>query len=149
MVQIFKLQSLRDFDFLNDKDIFIFSQKLKDDLILFKRNILDNTPDLIIGFAKTNRRSRFESKAVNIFNRSKKVIKCKRDFYKLFIPNTKDFLVNYRYTDSYCNWVMFNICAFIEEQGLQTKFIFLHANKNDSDLLKGFIEKLEHGYTHF
>ncbi len=141
MIEIFRFNSLHPIDFLNDRKVFVF-KKLKQDLEEYKKIILNSKPNYILGLAKTRYNSTIESRAVNIFNKDKKVIKGKAESYDLFILNSS-ITVNNSYSDSFCNWLMYNIADFTYDKNLPSKFLFIHLNKKDNDLLKETINNLE------
>jgi hypothetical protein len=115
-------------------DIFILS-KLKQDLEVFLKQLEVEKPEFVVGFAELKRGkfSKFESIAVNDYNRNSKVIKGGLDSFKLFIPKDKpnDFRVCKTTTTSFCNYTMYKIAHFINEKQLPTKLVFIHLNEKD------------------
>lgn len=100
--------------------------KLKSDLLTFEKEIVRLSPKFIIGVAKSpTNASRFESKAVNIFNHSKKINKSGVDEYKLDYPiqGYKSITVNKRFTDSFCNWTMYKVSNLIIDTDIKLQFI--------------------------
>lgn len=117
--------------------------KLKDDLIEFKSLIKIQKPDLIIGIAKSpNLKSRFETKAVNIFNKIKTIDKKGIEQYELSFPidGYRDIALNKKYTDSFCNWTMYKIAQYLE--GSNTKLQFIHISENDLKYLNIYLDSL-------
>lgn len=100
--------------------------KLKSDFIKLEKEIKNLSPQFIIGIAKSpNKTSRFESKAVNIFNHSKKINKSGVDEYKLDYPiqGYKSITVNKGYTDTFCNWTMYKIAELVSNTSIKLQFI--------------------------
>ena len=120
-------------------ELFVFG-KLKEDLPKFLEMLKNLQPDIIIGIAKsTSNISRFETKAVNIFNKTKKVSKDGREYYSLNYPSGGygNIKVNNSYTDSFCNWTMYKIA-----ENTKVKHQFVHMAKSG---MKDFIEYLSVG----
>lgn len=114
---------------------FVF-HKLKKDLETFKSLISSYEPELIIGIAKSsNQNSKFETKAVNIFNKSKKVCKYGKNFYNLDYPENgyESIQINRNYSDSFCNWTMYKIAQYID--GSDIKLQFIHAYGKDIEVV--------------
>ncbi len=117
-----------------DDEIFVF-KSLKSDFENFKIKSLSKKPKHILGIGNTKKESQLESKAVNIFNKSKQIEKRGKEEYNLFTFESV-FSVNNRYTTSFCNWTTYKISSFIEEKKIDTKVSFLHLNKSDFNNLK-------------
>lgn len=111
-------------------EVFVFS-KLKQDWRAFEK-LLDNQPDSVLGVALTDGPSREEPIAINTFNCGT-VVKSGVDQLELhtlglFPPAKKP-------TRTFCNWTMYHTQNYINQHNLQTKFSFIHINKNDLALL--------------
>lgn len=113
--------------------VFVFGS-LKKDLETFSAEVLKNKPQYIIGIAHSNF-SRFESKAINRFNRTKKINKKGKDEISLFIPQNNSFKASTNTIDSFCNWTAYKIAQLIEENKLDTKIMFVHLGEKDLDAL--------------
>ncbi|MFZ5955785.1 MAG: hypothetical protein ACOYT4_05145 [Nanoarchaeota archaeon] len=109
-------------------DVFVFG-KLKQDLVQFEKSILLKNPKLIIGIAKSDK-TRFEKIAINNFN-NKLIERSGKDSYNLFVP--KIFDISKIPTNSFCNYTMYRISKFIDENKLQARFSFLHLNQKELD----------------
>jgi len=117
--------------------------KLNEDFLEFICLINSKKPDLIIGIAKSpNSKSRFETMAVNIFNKRKSIDKKGLEQYELSFPinGYKNISVNKKYTDSFCNWTMYKIAQHLE--GNNTNIQFIHIAKNDLQDLNAYLESL-------
>lgn len=111
--------------------------QLSRDIIDFAEQLERYNPKLIIGIAKSpTKQSFFESQAVNIFNRTKKVSKTGPQSFPLFYPPEGYGSIRVRsgYTDSFCNWTMYRISELIVEKDI--KLMFIHISENDSNLIK-------------
>ena len=116
-------------------NVFIFG-KLKQDLKLFKEEILKEKPDLILGIAIIKKESQIESKTVNKFN-NYSISKNGCESYELFIPdNLSDFNINKGTTTSFCNWTMYKISELVNENNFNTNLSFVHLNSSDIAKLK-------------
>lgn len=111
-------------------DVFIFA-KLKDDWTAFA-DLLAQNPEQVIGIALTKGPSREEPIAINKFNHGK-VIRGGADQLRLHIPDI--FPVAQKPTHTFCNWTMYRTQNYINQRNLQTKFSFIHINKNDLGML--------------
>lgn len=110
---------------------FIFG-RLKEDLEKFKKLIDETQPELIIGFAKSPYKySLIEAKAINRFNKSKSIVKNGVAEYKLHLPEQipTGMKVRQEGTDSFCNWTMYKLAAYVED----SKLTFIHLG---TDLLE-------------
>jgi len=119
--------------------LFIFG-KLKEDLPRFLELVNKVRPDIIVGIAKSpNRVSLFESRAVNIFNKIKKVSHDGTERYALDFPSggLENIKVNNFYTDSFCNWTMYKIA-----ESTKSKQQFIHIAEKDLDCLQDYLRKL-------
>lgn len=116
--------------------------KLKQDIQELYRYIELHQPDLIIGVATTTDLSRFESKAVNIFNRGK-VSREGVEEYPLNIPINPFFRINTKYTTTFCNWAMYKIAEFKDVRNLSLQHQFIHLNLKDLTKLHGVLNSVE------
>lgn len=117
-------------------EIFIF-KKLNIDFEMYKKEILKQKPDFIIGIAKSTRDfSYFDNNCFNKFGKNKKLLKDGPEKYELFVPKNTDFKIidNLMTRKSFCNWTMYKIKNSLEENGLKTELIFTHLM--EKDLLK-------------
>lgn len=122
-------------------NVFIFG-KLKEDIEKFFCLIIDKKPDLILGIASSSR-SHIETKAINQFNRVKKIDKNGQESFDLFVPEI-NIQLNKGYTDSFCNYVAYNVSKFIFDNKLKIKHGFIHLNKRDIWKLKNKNKKCPH-----
>lgn len=78
-------------------------------------------------------------RAVNIFNRDKKIDKDGARKYNLDYPKDgyKSVKVNLNYTDSFCNWTIYKIAQMIQAQDIKLQFI--HINKSDIVILYEYL----------
>ncbi|HNZ70423.1 MAG TPA: hypothetical protein PKJ86_00225 [Candidatus Dojkabacteria bacterium] len=121
---------------------FIFHH-FNNDIEQFSLLIKEKNPELIIGIASSrSRNSYFESSAVNIFNKKRKIDKNGVPKYLLDYP-THGFdriIVNNGYTDSFCNWTMYKIAQLID--GTETSLQFIHINQKDIEVLNQYLNEL-------
>ena len=112
-------------------EVIVFG-RLKEDLDNFCKQIMKEKPDMILGIALSND-SVFEPKAINHFNGNLKIIKDGKEELSLFVPNlqNQDFKVSAKPTDSFCNYSMYKIKHFLEENNLDIPFAFTHIKKED------------------
>ncbi|MEP7103382.1 MAG: hypothetical protein ABI721_01575 [Candidatus Dojkabacteria bacterium] len=71
-------------------------------------------------------------KAINKFNQGK-VNRVGKESYDLFIPNIK--IQHGIPSDSFCNWTMYKISEFLEENKLDIKLSFIHLDIQDFNKL--------------
>lgn len=119
-------------------EIFIL-ERLKDDLGIFFKLVLKEKPTMILGVALSgNNCSYFEPKTVNIFNKNKKIIKNRKEELSLFVPEIREtnFKISLRSTSSFCNYSMYLIKSFLEQEKLTIPFVFTHIKKEDIKSLK-------------
>lgn len=131
----FRTNAFKDDLFGINNELFVFG-KLKEDLNNFCSKILNGSPDLIIGVAKSDSYSRFESIAINRFNKTKKIIRGGDPFFELFIPSNTEFNISKIATDSFCNWTAYGIMSFIKNNNLRTRLCFVHLNEKDTSNLR-------------
>ena len=114
-------------------NIFLF-KKLNDDFEIYKKEILKQKPDFIIGIAKSPRGfSYFDNNCFNEFGKNKKLLKNGPEKYELFVPKNIDFrtIDNLMTRKSFCNWTMYKIKNFLKENDLKTELIFTHLMEKD------------------
>lgn len=114
--------------------------RLKADLTIFEAEIQRLKPRIIIGVAKSfSSISRFESKAVNIFNQSKKVDKLGVAEYSLNYPvnGFKAIGVSTSFTDSFCNWTIYRISQLLVDT--ESKLQFIHIAEPDLPDLENYL----------
>jgi hypothetical protein len=107
--------------------------ELKIDIKQFTSKILKEKPDLILGIALSKGISVFEPKTVNKFN-SGKIKKDGKDELQLFVPMA--FKTSSKPSSSFCNYSMYKIRSFLEENNLNIPFGFAHINENEISCLK-------------
>lgn len=109
--------------------VFYFN-KLKEDLEIFKKRILEEQPDLILGFAKSElNKSTIEAFCINKFGKNKKVSKQNPiEIFSLFVSeDLPDFLsIRKTPTNTFCDWTMFKISEVLDEEKLETRLSFIH-----------------------
>jgi len=118
--------------------LFIFG-KLKQDIESFCDHLLKVKPDFVIGVATTKTKSVFEPIAINNIH-GHKVIATAPEKLLLHAPNRPDFPVSPKPSKSFCNYSMFKIQYFINQQQLPTKLIFVHLNPKDIPSLPKIIK---------
>lgn len=118
-----------------DIELFVFG-KLKEDLPKFLELVHNTKPDFIVGVAKSSKTSRFETRAVNIFNNTKKISKDGRGHYLLDYPSGgfQNIKVNNSNTHSFCNWTMYKIA-----ESTKIKQQFVHIAEIDLDVFKSYL----------
>ncbi len=119
-------------------EIFILG-KLKEDLEKFFALIMKEKPTMILGVALSeNNSSYFEPKTVNRFNKNKKIIKNGKEDLLLFVPQIKEtpFKISLKPTSSFCNYSIYQIKSFLEQEKLTIPFAFTHLKKEDINRLK-------------
>lgn len=129
------IYTFRTFPYVRDfeerfGEVFVFSE-LKKDIVHFN-TILTTEPERVVGIALTNGVTRQEPVAINRFNNGK-ILKDGDDI--LSITLLDGFNLASKPTHTFCNWTMYHIQNFINEQNLRTKFSFIHINKNDLGLI--------------
>ena len=121
-----------------NREVFEF-KRLKIDLDDFASEIRKHKPKVIFGVAKSSTKvSKFETVAVNIYNKTKKVDPSGDLEYKLEYP-TSGFgaiVLNAGHTDSFCNWTMYKISQLIATT--ETKLQFVHIAESDIEDLKRY-----------
>jgi pyrrolidone-carboxylate peptidase len=140
MIYTFRTSPFKDELQKQFKEVFIFGS-LKKDFEEFKRKIAESKPKYIIGIAKTENNSQFETTAINQFNSTKKINAEGKLEFNLHIPTNNPFKISKKASDSFCNWTMYKIAQYIEENKLDTKIIFIHLNQLDLPTVKSLIAK--------
>lgn len=124
-----------------DPDVFIFS-KLKDDLETVKTRIASEKPRYVLGVAKVTGPSRIESIAINRFNNGR-IVPTGADALDLYTPRDSPLPTTGKSTHTFCNWTMYQIAYFLNENDYETKLMFAHINPKDMESLEHFISSLE------
>lgn len=109
-------------------------EKLKEDLEKMFELISEKKPEMILGVALGNGEdSVFEPRAINQFHKKEKVVKNGKDEFKLFVPDLKgtSFEISKKPTDSFCNFSMFRVKNWLEENRLEIPFAFCHVKKEE------------------
>lgn len=117
-------------------EVFVFSNKLREDLTVLKEQLEDEQPTHILGIAMYRGKSRYEPITVNHFHKGV-VIKGQPEQLSLYVPDAAHrlFSVAKRPSNTFCNWTMYHIQTHINEQGYNTKLSFLHLNPKDINIL--------------
>lgn len=116
-------------------------QKLKQDLNVFKKLIIKVQPDIIIGIAKSNLpQSTFETKAINVYNKHKKVNQFGPTQYMLDFPPAgyQNIKVRKTATDSFCNWTMYKLSHHLDSSHIKLQFV--HLASEDISQLKKYLQ---------
>ena len=127
-----------------DRPVNFWFHKLNEDISKFKKIIKETSPEIILGLAKSrSNSSRFETKAVNVFNKSKTIDKEGISEYLLNYPQKgfKQIKVNKGFTHSYCNWTMYRVSQIIQEK--DTKLQFIHIREEDINTLNDYLKTLQ------
>lgn len=110
-------------------DVFVFGS-LRDDIVLF-RELIKDTGSNVLGIADSVGQSRIEPIAINKFNNGKLEM-AGPDEVGLFLDPCLDALeIAKKPTSTFCNWTMYRIQRFIDEERLKCKLTFVHINAND------------------
>ena len=142
LIYTFRTNPFKDKLIRNFPESFIFG-KLKEDFQKFSELITRETPSLVLGIASSNSSSRFEPIAINQFNVNKKIVPMAPTSLPLFIPRNVPLETSKITTDSFCNWSMYQIANFIENNELDTKLSFAHVNEEDVDDMINWIKSEE------
>jgi len=118
--------------------LFIFD-KLKQDVESFCDQLLKVKPDFVIGVAASKTKSVFEPVAINNIH-GHKVIATEPEKLPLHTPSRPLFPASSRPSSSFCNYSMFKIQFFINQQHLPSKLIFIHLKPKDISSLPKIIE---------
>lgn len=146
MIKSLMVYTLSNNSLLNDifNDIYVM-HSLKRDIKQFCDQISKKKPKYILGLADGHyKNSKIEPIAINVFNKNKKIIKGGQDKLSLFTPGftNEAFGISNYPTDSFCNYSMYKIQHFLVENYLESKFVFIHINLNDLELLSNYLEKV-------
>lgn len=114
------------------ESLFVFGN-LKQDLQKFFNILSKSTIDSIVGLAEIKSVSRVESMAVNAFGKNKKICKSGPNSFALDLYKENIFKVSKSHTTSFCNWTMYKISEYIQNNKLLIKHSFIHYNKADID----------------
>lgn len=112
--------------------VFVFGP-IKQDLKRFYDLIVEEEPRLILGIARA-KNTRFESIAINKFNAGK-IKQDGPEKLELFVPPSKLPTAS-KPTKTFCNYTMYSIKNFIEQNDLKTNLSFIHLNQADLQKLK-------------
>lgn len=120
---------------------FLLSNKLTKDLPLLCEYIEQIKPSIVIGFSNSHWKkvSFIEPQAVNIFHKTKKIIKDGPAIINLTIPklNISHIRINSRIDDTFCNYAAYRVANFCLPMGIKT--IYIHNTKNQ---IHSIIEEL-------
>lgn len=116
--------------------------KLKEDIKKVENILLSDKYSLVLGIAKSENNSLFESKGVNQFNRNK-IVKDGKDSYTLYYPSNgfNNIKINDSFTTSFCNSSIYQIARFIEIENLKIDHSFVHIKENDIDMLRVYLKE--------
>jgi len=106
--------------------------KIKQDLGIIYTQIIKSRPDFILGVALSHTAdSVFEAEAVNRFHKTSKVVRNGKEVLSLYVPNTRNtqFLISKKPSSSFCNYSMYQIEHFLEQNQLNIPFAFTHLRK--------------------
>lgn len=119
--------------------------KLKNDIKKVEEMARSGKYSLILGIAKANGTSTFETQGVNRFNKNK-ILLNGPDKFTLDYPEGgyKNIGINSSFTTSFCNWGMYQISNFLENEKLDIDHSFVHIKENDIDLLRDYLEENIH-----
>jgi len=118
--------------------LFIFD-KLKQDIEPFCAYLLKVKPDFVIGVAHSKTKSVFEPIAINNIH-GHKISAAEPEELALNTPSCPSFPPSPRPSNSFCNYSMFKIQSFINQQQLPSKQIFAHLMLEDIPRLPKIIE---------
>ena len=138
------IYTFRTFPWINElKNIsenVIVLDKLKEDINKVEQQLNTKKYNFILGIAKGGKKSVFESKGMNKFN--KKIIsKSGEDSYLLNYPinGYKDIGINKSYTTSFCNWGIYRVGKLLSDNRIETKHSFVHILEKDMSNLKLYL----------
>lgn len=123
---------------------FFVLNKLSEDLPRLKVEILARKPRYILGIANFRYKiPQFETLAINRFHKIRKVSKEGPPNYPIYVPNLlqSPFIRAIRPSDTFCNWTMYKVVEFIEQQELDIKLMFVHMREENVDGLVGIVER--------
>ena len=143
------IYTFRTFPWIEDlekisKDIVTLG-KLKIDIKKVEEMARSGKYSLILGIARANRAFMFETQGVNRFNKNK-ILLNGPDKFILDYPEGgyKNIGINISFTTSFCNWGMYQISNFLENEKLDIDHSFVHIKENDIDLLRDYLEENIH-----
>ena len=133
---------IEDIQTLSSKIIVL--NKLKDDIQLIEKELTTESYSLILGIAKTNKKSAFETKGVNKFNKGK-ILHDGTDSFSLNYPRGgyKDIEINNSYTTSFCNWGIYQTANLLKMKNLHTEHLFVHITRKDIKILQEYLASKE------
>jgi hypothetical protein len=121
---------------------FIFG-RLKEDFALLSERMLKENPEFIVGIAHSEDETRFEARAINQFNGTKKVAQEGPQYVDLHVPQQAIFKSSDKPSDSFCNWTAYKLTKFAKDKKLRTKVVFAHVNHKDIDAFLDSLTKIE------
>ncbi|HEY1074444.1 MAG TPA: hypothetical protein VGE59_01945 [Patescibacteria group bacterium] len=95
-------------------------------------------PRYILGIGNAHV-TQYESIALNQFH-GKAIDKTGPSSYALSIPRT-GIPISTKGTKSFCNWTMYKLAQFIEQEGLDAELFFLHTARSDKSRIRDEIRK--------
>lgn len=119
-------------------DLFILG-KLKEDLQRFFKLIREEKPILIMGVALADsKQSFFEPRTINKFHRIGKVTREGKEEFLLFVPDlqNKIFKISRNPSSTFCNYSMYKIKFFLEQEKLAVPLAVTHIKREDIKRLK-------------
>lgn len=115
--------------------------ELKRDLLLLCTRLSREKPKIVFGIASTRGNSMIETVTVNNIH-DHKINPDGEEIYELFVPSPTVFDLSSCTTRTFCNYSMYKIAEHIKINNLDTKFIFVHLNQNDSEQVKDLLNNL-------
>ena len=113
--------------------------KLKKDTESFCDHLLEVKPDFVIGVAASKTESVFEPITVNNIH-GHKIIATAPEKLPLHDLNHPIFPASFKPSSSFCNYSMFKIQSFINQNRLPSKLIFVHLTPEDIPRLPEIVE---------
>ena len=119
-------------------DNIVILNKLKEDLFLIEEALESNNYSLVIGIARGNQNSVFETKGVNRFNDGC-ITRGGKESYPLYYPENgyKNLKISNTCTNSFCNWGIYRTAQLLEDRKI--KHLFIHILEPDIELLKEYL----------
>ena len=118
--------------------------KLKEDIQLIDKELTTESYSLILGIAKTNKKSTFETKGVNKFNKGE-ILHDGADSFSLNYPKGgyKNIGINNSYTTSFCNRGIYQTANLLKKKNSHTEHLFVHITRKDINILKEYLTNKE------
>lgn len=123
-------------------EVFVF-HKISEDFPRLALEILKRKPQYILGVANFKYRiPQFEHTTINKFHKKGKVSKTGSDQYPLFLPDLAGtpFRKSPRTDDTFCNWTMYKVAHFLDQEKMNTKLMFVHMTDRYLNDLKDLIK---------